>query len=59
MYESRDGTIFPGSKNTINVIGIDHLSIAVSDYKTSKKFYRRLFFKDPDGLRFEAMHYGA
>jgi catechol 2,3-dioxygenase-like lactoylglutathione lyase family enzyme len=33
----------PTSKLTSKVVGIDHISIRVSDYKKSKEFYGRLF----------------
>ena len=33
----------PTSKPTSKVVGIDHISIRVSDYKKSKEFYGRLF----------------
>lgn len=37
------------ARNKSRVVGIDHISIRVSDYKTSKAFYARLF----DFLGFE------
>src|SRR5215203_4273188 len=39
----------PMARNTSRVVGIDHISIRVSDYKKSRAFYSRLF----DFLGFE------